>query len=243
MGDKVLTKATVIIPTTGSPSLERAIQSVLAQSYQDLECWVIIDGTQFASAARTITAKYDRIKVLELLDNTGANNFYGHRIYAAAGYLINSDYILYLDQDNWMDPGHIESMITTIETRNLDWCYSLRKIYDKNGTFVADDNCESLGKWPAWVGDQVFLVDTSCYCIKREVIVRISGAWYAQWGGDRVFYANLSHHFTNFGCTGKHSINYGLDGNPGSVTADFFFQGNSVMKSKYPTLFPWQSTT
>lgn len=232
-------KVTVIIPTTGSPSLERAIQSVIAQTYKDFDCWVIIDGPQFASVARTITSKYSNIKVLELVENTGADNFYGHRIYAAAGFLINSDYILYLDQDNRMAPDHVESMIKTLEEQNLDWCYSLRKIYDKTGTFIADDNCESLGKWPAWVGDQVFLVDTSCYCIKRDVIVRISGAWYAQWGGDRVFYANLSHHFKNYACTGKHTINYGLDGNPGSVTADFFIQGNAVMQQRYPQGFPW----
>lgn len=236
-----MSTVTVVIPTTGSLSLERAIKSVLNQTYNDIECWVIIDGPQFVSAARTITGRYDKVKVLELLENTGANNFYGHRIYAAAGYLINSDYIVYLDQDNWMEPDHVESMIQTIESQNLDWCYSLRKIYDKNGAFVADDNCESLGKWPAWVGDQVFLVDTSCYCIKRDVIVRISGAWYAQWGGDRVFYANLSHHFKNYSCTGNHTINYGLDGNPGSVTADFFLQGNSAMKSKFPKSFPWHS--
>lgn len=233
---------TVVIPTTGAETLDRAIQSVLTQNHKDIKCWVVIDGPQFASQARKITDNYkSKIEVLELVENTGSNNFYGHRIYAATGFLFNTDYIAYLDQDNWFASDHIESMLTYIEQSGNDWCYSLRKIYDKDGNFVTDDNCESLGKWPVWVNEQSHLVDTSCYCIKREVIVRISGLWYGNWGGDRVFYANLAHHFPKFGCTGKHTVNYGLDGNPGSVTAEFFMQGNAAMLSKYPNGFPWHS--
>lgn len=231
--------ATVVIPTTGSECLEQAIKSVLAQTHRATECWVVIDGPEFAKPARRITSRFHQVKVLELIDNTGKDNFYGHRIYAAVGFLVNSDYILYLDQDNWMAPNHVESMISHIESNNLDWCHSLRKIHDKAGNFIADDNCESLGRYSAWVGENVHLVDTSCYCIKREVIVKISNAWYAQWGGDRVFLANINHHFQNWSCTGLHTLNYRVDGNPGSVNGDFFIQGNAVMSQRYPGGFPW----
>lgn len=237
----ILSIATVVIPTTGSATLEQAIQSVLAQTFIGTTCWVVIDGPQFSSAARSITNKYPFVKVLELPENTGADNFYGHRIYAAVGYLFNADYILYLDQDNWLDSTHVETMVNHIEKTGDDWVYSLRKIHDKNGKFLADDNCESLGKWPAWIREDVHLIDTSCWCIKQDVIVRISGAWYNKWGGDRLFLKAMAQHFPKWSCTGKHTLNYRLDGNPGSVTADFFEKGNAAMLEKYPTGFPWHN--
>lgn len=233
--------ATVIIPTTGSPSLEQAIRSVIKQSYDRVECWVVIDGPEFVKPAREITKNFPTVRVLELIENTGGDGFYGHRIYAATGYLINSDYILYLDQDNWMDPDHVANMVAYLEKTGNDWCHSLRKIYNKDGQYLADDNCESLGRYPAWVGENVHLVDTSCYCIKRDVIVRISGVWYSKWGGDRVFLQNMAQHFPKWGCTGSHSLNYRLDGNPGSVNAEFFEQGNAAMLQKYPNGFPWHN--
>lgn len=236
-----MAKATVVIPTTGSPCLEKAIRSVIAQTYDQVECWVIIDGPDFATPARDIVRNFPSVKVLELIENTGGDGFYGHRIYAAAGYLINSDYILYLDQDNWMEPDHVASMVAYLEKTGNDWCHSLRRVFNKDAEYLADDNCESLGRYPAWVGENVHLVDTSCYCIKRDVIVRISGVWYSKWGGDRIFLANLAQHFPKWGCTGLHTLNYRLDGNPGSVTAEFFEQGNAVMQAKYSDGFPWHN--
>lgn len=231
--------ATVVIPTTGAAMLDQAILSVRSQTHKDTRCWVVIDGPEFANAARAITSQYPDVKVLQLPENVGGDGYYGHRIYAAVGHLINTDYICYLDQDNWMDADHVETMIQTIEASGSDWCHSLRKVCDKDGTYLLDDDCESLGKWPAWVNEQVFLVDTSCYCIKRDAITKISSVWHGKWGQDRVFLANMMHHFPKFVCTGKHSLNYRLDGNPGSVTKDFFVQGNAAMAQRYTCGFPW----
>ena len=46
--------ATVIIPTTGSPELFTAIQSVLDQTY-DTKCYVVADGIKYHSKTRIIT--------------------------------------------------------------------------------------------------------------------------------------------------------------------------------------------
>jgi glycosyltransferase involved in cell wall biosynthesis len=200
----------------------------------------VIDGPQFAERARAVTDSYSKVSVIQLPENTGGDGFYGHRIYAATGFLINTDYVLYLDQDNWMDPDHVATAVNTIEAGRLDWCYSLRKIHDPSGAYLLDDDCESLGRWPTWVDLQSFLVDTSCYCIKREVIARMSGAWYGKWGADRIFLATLAKNFPLWGCTGRATLNYRLGGNPGSVTKDFFVRGNAVMRSRYPSGFPWR---
>ena len=233
--------ATVVIAATGAPVLEQAIRSALSQDYQDLTVWVVIDGPEFNDRCRLIISKFmdARLKVVTLPENTGANGFYGHRVYAAVSFLINTDYVLYLDQDNWMQPNHVSTQINNCESNGLDWGYSLRSVHDRDGNYLLDDNCESLGKWPIFLNDQAHLVDTSTYCIKREVITRIGGVWYGGWGWDRQFYANISHHFPRFGTTGLHTLCYRLDGNPGSVNADFFVQGNAVMAQRYGAVLPW----
>lgn len=232
--------ATVVIPTTGAACLADAILSVRAQTHPDTCCWAVIDGPEFAEPARSITSQFPDVQVLQLPENVGSGGWYGHRIYAAVGHLINTDYLLYLDQDNFYADDHVAHMTDLIESESLDWCYSLRNIHDRSGRYLMPDDCESLGRWPAWVNDQVHLVDTSCYCIKRDVAARVSGAWHGRWGQDRVFLATLAQNFPRFSTTGRGTVAYRLDGNPGSVTQEFFQQGNAVMAQRYPGGFPWR---
>jgi hypothetical protein len=131
-------------------------------------------------------------------------------------------------------------MVKKLEEGN-DWVYSLRRIVDKNGEYLFDDNCESLGKWPAYFNDEVFHIDTSCFAIRRDVAVRIGHAWYGQWGADRQFFTNLKHHYTKFACTGNYTLNYRLDGNENSVSPDFFKEGNELNFNKYNGIFPWKN--
>ena len=235
--------ALIVIPTTGSATLDVAISSATAQTWKNTSVWVIIDGPQFEEQSLAILSRHPTVKHMTLPENTGANGWYGHRIYAAVSYLFNQDYIVYLDQDNGFDPAHVETMITACETNLWQWCYSLRKIYTAAGQYVCDDHCESLGKWPIYISDQHHLVDTSAYCIRKEIITQLAPAWYNGWGGDRKFYAAISQHAPIFGCTGYPTLNYRLDGNPDSVNAEFFLHGNEIMKQRYPIGFPWSAET
>jgi hypothetical protein len=54
-------------------------------------------------------------KILTLPWNIGANKWNGHRIFAAFGFLINEDYVLFLDDDNWFEEDHVSSLINCIE--------------------------------------------------------------------------------------------------------------------------------
>lgn len=232
--------ATVIIPTTGAPELKGAVRSVLEQSYET-KCYVVADGVQNHSRTRIITDDFLSRKNLErcyLPINVGANGFYGHRVYAAFTHLIDTEYVLYLDQDCWLDPEHVETCIKTMKEKDLDWSYSLRKICDKEGNFVVNDDCESLGKWQSYHG--IHHIDTNCYCLKTEVAIKLAQVWHGGWGQDRVWLQALAQHFPKFECTGKYSVNYRVDGNAGSVNADFFHNGNAIMKQKYNGVYPWQ---
>jgi hypothetical protein len=87
---------------------------------------------------------------------------------------------------------------------------------------------------------EVFHIDTSSFAIKRDVAVRIGHAWYGQWGADRQFFYNLKQSFPNFTCTNNHTLCYRLDGNPNSVTQEFFEKGNEIQKQNYDEEFPWK---
>jgi glycosyltransferase involved in cell wall biosynthesis len=234
--------ATVIIPTTGSEDLVQAVESVLNQTY-DTICYVVCDGMDHFSkvAALAITHNWtdnSRFKSCTIPINVGANGFYGHRIYAGFTHLINTEYVLYLDQDCWIDTEHVQTCIDTIKRNNLDWTYSLRKIVDKDGLYICNDDCESLGKWKCF--QDYHHIDTNNYCIKTSVAIRLASAWHGGWGQDRVFFNTLSTHFQNFDCTGEYTVNYRLAGNEGSVKDKFFEYGNAIMNQKYNGELPWR---
>jgi len=238
--------ATVIIPTTGSPELHTALKSVLDQTY-DTKCYVVCDGPDFVYATKNFIKgfeshpKYKNILLCNLPLNVGKNGFYGHRVYASFTHLIDTEYVMYLDQDNWLEPNHVESCINTIKEKKLDWCYTLRDVYNKKGEFICHDDCESLGKWKTY--HNINHVDTNTYCLKTDIAIRLASAWHGGWGQDRVFLQTIAQHFTNFDCTGEYTVNYRVAGNDGSVTGEFFLNGNKIMNDKYNGVFPWRKKT
>ena len=213
---------TVVIPTTGADTLYDAVGSALSQVYENTRVLVVVDGPEFEDRTYHLLQHYDgdsRLSFMVLPENVGANGFYGHRVYAAIGHLINTDYLCFLDQDNWFDPEHVSSLVNTIERKALDWAYSYRKIVDKQGQLICEDKCESLGKI-------THFVDTNCYMLSRQVAVNVGHVWNGKWGQDRVFYDVASKYFPNFDGSGLYTVNYRLAGNDGSVTKEFFLNGN-----------------
>lgn len=238
---------TVITPTIGSPKLIDAIESVKNQTYK-CEHLVVIDGPEYNK--QVLDLKNDNVvfsaRVVTSPYNTGAGGFYGHRIYASYPHLINSDYVLFLDEDNWFEPNHVETLIETIEKNRLDFAYSLRKIYSSDKKYLVDDNCESLGKWEIFMSrksphGKQYLIDTSSFCFKREFIQKTCHLWHSGWGGDRRYLYFVKDE-AKYDTSGQYTLCYRLDGNPNSVTEDFFKSGNETQRQYYGEKFPWQKT-
>lgn len=227
--------ACVILPTIGSPLYRAALESVLNQTYSAVSVLLINDGKD--PYIFDDYRKHSRVKVCDLPMNVGANGFYGHRIYASFPHLIDSDYILFLDEDNWFDPEHLKTQINNIEENQLDFGYSLRNIISKDGALLCQDNCESLGKWPIW-NTNAFHVDTSSYCFKKEMLINVCHMWHFGYGADRRFFGIVKDGFKH-GNSGKYTLNYRLDGNKTSANPSFFVAGNTQMAEKYNNDFPW----
>ena len=248
-------KVSIITPTTGNPYLAECIASVRAQTYSNIEHIVVVDGKQrwentdeILLAAEFPNGVNEHVCVLPY--PTGTNRYNGHRVYGAATYFADGDYHLWLDDDNILEPNHIESLVKLVQEKNLDWAYSLRKIIDKDGNVLCLDDCESLGMWASILHPQDFFVDVNCYFVKKEHAVSITPVWYrkfrepGQMEIDRAIAAVLMHpnNKLKFDCTRDYTVKYRV-GNTGlSVQADFFLRGNEAMLQRHNGVLPWKNS-
>lgn len=221
----------VITPTTGKDTVNQAIESVKAQTIKT-EHLLVIDGIK----KNKWYPMSEVDQVVALPENIGGGGWYGHRVYAAMPLMVNADYILFLDEDNWFEPNHVETLIAKIKSKDLMWSYSLRKIINEQDEYVFDDDCEALGRYPAFYDHLVNFVDTNCYCFRRDYLVSVAHHFYGQWGADRLFYKAVAKALPSFGCTGEATVNYRAP----ERLMKMFEEGNALMKKAYVNL-PWRN--
>ena len=240
---KIEKSVVVITPTIGKVELGRAMRSVAAQTYKNLKHLIVIDGNKYWQDAQKnmcIDTEKSNVLVNTLSENTGENGMYGHRIYAAFPHLVNEDYVFFLDEDNWWDPLHVETLVDLIEKENLNFAHSFRKVY-VNGKFLAEDNCEAIGRWPiTWSRDQ-HLVDTSSYAFDRKWLIQHCQWWHWGWGGDRRFFTIVKDH-SKYSTTTLHTLNYELPDMNKAYGGDFdiFADYNEKIKRLNGGKYPWQ---
>ena len=228
-----MSRVMVITPTTGKKEVFKAMESVRDQTIET-EHLVIFDGQE--ARDKFPFAFVDGHTFMTLPENVGGDGWYGHRVYAAMPLMVNADYILFLDEDNWFEPNHVETMINKIKSKDLMWAYSLRRICNERGEYVCDDDCESLGRYPTFYDSNLNFVDTNCYCFRREFLVTVAHSFYGQWGADRPFYKAASAALPAFGCTGEATVNYRAP----ERLFKMFAEGNKLMKQAYKPLLPWR---
>ena len=237
---------TVITPSVGTVNLSQAIASVQAQDYPNVEHLVVADGPQYEAQVRAAIPQSPRhpVHLLTLPRNTGGDGFNGHRIYAAASFLADTQFVAFLDEDNWLDADHLSSLMELITVRGLSWAYALRKIVDCNGRFIAHDDCNSLGQWPTWNRPQLHLVDTNCYVLRRDVAVAVGPLWYRRHSDnlspDMSVCHQLLRNYPRFATSGRSTVNYRAGMTEHSATADYFLAGNAAMQKRHGDQFPWR---
>lgn len=242
---------TVVTATTGNPLLGRCLQSVQQQTFPHVNHFVVPDGIEHRNKVHeSVKALGDLRKslcVMALPYPTGKLGWCGHRIYGAVSMLCNTEFVCFLDEDNWFEPDHIASLFTEIRAQKATWGFSLRRIFDTAGNFVAPDNCESLGSLhPTYMDENNRLIDTNCYLLGRDVAVAAAPAWYTPAppngiGADRIVTRFLLQNFPHSCCTRRHTVNYTAGNNPDSVQPNFFLDGNQRMRERYPDGLPWEA--
>ena len=223
----------VVTATTGRPSLLQAVTSVRDQTYPCTH-YVIFDGRDDHGWYTEISG-YENVRTLMLPKPTGLNGVMNGAICAAASYLTTEDYICYLDDDNWFEPTHVESLMSVIADNA--YAYSLRKLVEPDGTFWANDDGESLGH----IGE---MSDSNCLMLQRSLAQGIAPLCMSSTpdGGstwDRAVWNALQHHKIKWAASGKYTVNYRI--NSRRSLKGWFFLRNIQMRAHYPDGFPWAS--
>jgi glycosyltransferase involved in cell wall biosynthesis len=243
---------TVVTAATGHRHLGRCVASVRRQTFAGVRHWVVVDGPDREAAVHAavpdLTAGPRPPVVLVLPDPTGLQNWNGHRIYAAASFLVNTEFVCFLDEDNWFEDDHVESLVSALRAERGQWAFALRNIVDGDGRFLAPDQCESLGSLsPVYYAPDLRLVDLNCYLLPRALAVAVAPHWYqpARRGTDTlepdyVVGKLLVTHAAPAATNRRHTVNYTVGNRSDSVQAKFFLTGNRIMRARYPQGMPWE---
>lgn len=235
---------TVVTATTGDSCVLRALESVAAQRHKPVQHLVVIDNPGAPAEIKRAIRQYN-VGVIELPYATGKDRFNGHRIYGASAFLGKGDFFCFLDEDNWFDADHIASLVEVVR-RGFAWAFSLRKIVDREGNFICNDDCESLGKWPSVLNENDYLVDTNCYFLPRAIAVQSSPIWYRRarepnsLSADRALVRALRTGNFSYETSFLYSLNYRVGNTARSVRKEFFLHGNQRMQQKYHGSLPWK---
>jgi len=126
-------KVSVIIPMhNSSKHIKECIESVINQTYKNIEIIVVDDASVDNSAEIIKSINDSRIKMLELKDNLGAAIARNKGIEIATG-----DYICFLDSDDYWVLDKLVKQVKFIEENNYTFIYAGYEFFKNNRTHIA----------------------------------------------------------------------------------------------------------
>ena len=161
----------VVIPTYNrAQKVTRAVESVLAQTCNDYEIWVIDDGTDNTE------------EVLKLFG--GRLNYVrgpgpGAGAAATRNLGINSargTYIAFLDSDDWWFPNKLERVVAMLKARpEVGLFYSNMDLVDISGARIRTPNIREVGNNAYYALLEGNFVFNSTAVVKREALEQVGG--------------------------------------------------------------------
>lgn len=137
-------RVSVVIPTYDRPGLvQRAVDSVLAQTFEDLECIVVDDCSPSEASASAIEAYDDpRLTVHKLEENRGPSGARNAGIERAEG-----EYIAFLDDDDRWLPAKLERQVELLDSADdrIGLVYCWMDYCTPDGTVVQEYRPELRG--------------------------------------------------------------------------------------------------
>jgi glycosyltransferase involved in cell wall biosynthesis len=140
-----LLNISVIIPCYNSEKyIEKSIFSVLKQNYSIKEILIVDDCSTDNSVniIKTIIKNNSSKTQITLLQNKINHGPSYTRNIGLKNISINTDYISFLDADDFWSTSKISNQVDLIKSKNIDFVYSFYQVYDevKNKTFIPDLN-------------------------------------------------------------------------------------------------------
>ena len=123
----------IIIPCyNAEQTLERCLDSVVSQYYQNLEIIIVDDGSRDQTSDIYTKFKQEdfRIKVIKQ-NNSGVSKARNVGLKAVTG-----DYICFVDSDDWVEKNYCEELYNILAAENADVSIIEASYEDENGTIV-----------------------------------------------------------------------------------------------------------
>lgn len=117
-----MSKVSIIIPCyNGERTIKRCIESVLNQTYQNLEILFINDGSTDHSLeiAQQFSIKDKRLRILDMKENKGVSAARNFGLQIAKG-----EYVEFIDADDEMLPTMIETLLDALVSNDADLAVS-----------------------------------------------------------------------------------------------------------------------
>lgn len=171
-----MARVSIVIPTFNRALfIERAVRSVLAQTYSDIEVVVVDDGsTDDTKTVLTSLAREDvRVRCLYHRTNRGANAARNTGCYVASG-----EYIAFLDSDNEWLPSKLELQMEVFEQSNSN--NRIGVVYCGFRVIYPDQHFFDI--WPRYRGDvyevslKQWLADSSTLVVRKDILEKV-GYW------------------------------------------------------------------
>jgi len=124
-------RVSVVVPAYNHAEyIERALASVLSQSWRDLEVIVVDDGSTDGTAecAERVLAGAALPHRLVRRGNRGASTTLNEGAALATG-----DYVQFLNSDDWLDPRRVERMVDEVAGVGAGWGFSAIALADAAG--------------------------------------------------------------------------------------------------------------
>jgi glycosyltransferase involved in cell wall biosynthesis len=166
-------RISVIIPAYNAEGfVRRAVDSVLAQSFQDFELLVVDDGS--TDATREVLAAYgNRLRLLPK-DNGGPAAARNHGLRHARG-----KYVAFLDADDYWQPGKLEQQVELLDAQpEIGFCSTATEVADTNGRFLNPwPCCPDAGPFPdiLFMNGTVISGSTSGVLARKHLIDELEG--------------------------------------------------------------------
>jgi hypothetical protein len=145
----------VVMPTVGRQTLRVAVQSVYEQAFPGrIQLLIGVDAPLdsfdayedlFASAPPNVTVCFFYPGYSTSVRHGGLHPARdGGVLRAVLTYMANARHVAYLDDDNWWNPIHLQSLLISIEGK--DWAYADRWfVHHESRQVICTDDWESVG--------------------------------------------------------------------------------------------------
>lgn len=190
-------KVSIIVPVyNASKFIDKCVNSVLEQEYQDIELLLINDGSKDNSLEiiRQYEQKYPKIVKVLTHDNMGAGKTRNVGIKNATG-----DYIAFLDADDYLDKDYVSKLVEKLDDADLiisgyrrvnekeEMLYEKKPIEDNEWSFlkyicvagriykksfIVKNNIE-YGFYP--IGEDVFFGLSAYACANKMKVLHYAG--------------------------------------------------------------------